>query len=129
MAIAENTNTKGATVKYPILPARLVDLLSEGGYSPTQVSQMLGGRISFRALYRWRREEAMPQRFSDYLDVLHLAQGLGLLPPPESPLSPALEIPEIAPKVQSDDVDDVDDVDDDSFRGSVGDEESDGGEE
>lgn len=67
------------STRYPIHPAKLVDILSEAGYSPTQVAQMLGGRISFRALYRWRKEEAMPQRYADYVDVLQLATGLGLL--------------------------------------------------
>lgn len=69
-----------ANTRYPVAPAKLVEILSEGGYSPTQVSQMLGGRISFRALYRWRNEEAMPQRYADYVDVLTLATGLGLFP-------------------------------------------------
>ena len=73
--------------RYPIHPAMLVDILANAGYSPTQVSQMLGDRISFRALYRWRKREALPQRYSDYVDVLNLAQGLGLLTSPEPELA------------------------------------------
>jgi hypothetical protein len=93
--------------RYPIRPAKLVTILSDGGYSPTQVSQMLGGRISFRALYRWRNEEAMPQRYADYVDVLQLATGLGLLGalPEQAETEEQPVFPALAPEPDVDDAD------------------------
>lgn len=96
-----------ANNRYPVSPAKLVEILSENGYSPTQVSQMLGGRISFRALYRWRNEEAMPQRYADYVDVLTLATGLGLFPDDTTETG---EIDEIRLTPSEPDVDDAETV-------------------
>jgi len=56
----------------------LVTRLSDAGYPPVKLEAMLENRISYRALYRWRNGEAMPQRKSDYAAVLSLALALGV---------------------------------------------------
>jgi hypothetical protein len=115
----------GANAKYPIAPARLIEIFSEAGYSPTQVSHLLGNRISFRALYRWKNGEALPQRYADYVDVMHLAEGLGLLtansPPAEAEAETeaGAEAEGRTPRVEEAevDVDDVSNYDMESFCG------------
>lgn len=68
------------TAEYPISPDVLVTILADSGYPPQKVESMLGGRISYRALYRWRKKEAQPQRKQDYWAVHGLAEALGVLP-------------------------------------------------
>lgn len=63
---------------YPLAPQVLVQRLSEAGYAPAKLETMLHGRISYRALYRWRNGEAMPQRSADYGAVYELAEALGV---------------------------------------------------
>jgi hypothetical protein len=121
---ASGTNgANAANAKYPIAPARLIEIFSEAGYSPTQVSHLLGNRISFRALYRWKNGEALPQRYADYVDVMHLAEGLGLLtansPPAEAEAEAGAEAEGRTPRVEEAevDVDDVSNYDMESFCG------------
>jgi hypothetical protein len=64
---------------YPIEPSILVNKLAQAGYPPQKVESMLEGRISYRALYRWRKKEAQPQRKQDYWAVHNLAEALGVL--------------------------------------------------
>jgi hypothetical protein len=121
------SGASGTNAKYPIAPARLIEIFSEAGYSPTQVSHLLGNRISFRALYRWKNGEALPQRYADYVDVMHLAEGLGLLtansPPAEAEAEAGAEAGAEAegrtPRVEEAevDVDDVSNYDMESFCG------------
>tara|TARA_Y100001973_G_scaffold82628_1_gene122206 strand:+ start:735 stop:992 length:258 start_codon:yes stop_codon:yes gene_type:complete len=65
---------------YPLDPGVLVETLANAGYPPQKVCSMLDGRISYRALYRWRKNEAKPQRKQDYWAVHGLAEALGVLP-------------------------------------------------
>jgi hypothetical protein len=117
------SGANGTNAKYPITPARLIEIFSEAGYSPTQVSHLLGNRISFRALYRWKNGEALPQRYADYVDVMHLAEGLGLLtansPPAEAEAEAGAEAEGRTPRVEEAevDVDDVSNYDMESFCG------------
>jgi hypothetical protein len=69
-----------STPDYPVAPNVLVTTLADAGYPPQKVESMLEGRISYRALYRWRKNEAQPQRKQDYWAVHGLAEALGVLP-------------------------------------------------
>jgi hypothetical protein len=60
-------------------PAALIQCFSDKGYSPQKISPMIGRRISYRALYRWKNGEAKPQRVTDFLAVLDLAVALEII--------------------------------------------------
>ncbi len=70
--------------EYPVSPAVLVNRLSDAGYPPQKVESMIEGRVSYRALYRWKNEEAQPQRYADYKAVYDLAVAVGVDITPES---------------------------------------------
>lgn len=57
----------------------LIQLFSDAGYSPQKLAPMLAGRVSYRALYRWKNGEAKPQRLADFLAVLDLGAALGII--------------------------------------------------
>lgn len=63
---------------YPLSPKVLIERLGEAGYSPHKVEALLGKRISYRALYRWRTEQTAPQRAADYWAVYRLAESLNI---------------------------------------------------
>jgi hypothetical protein len=44
---------------------------------------MIEGRVSYRALYRWKNGEAQPQRLADYNAVYDLAVAVGVDITPE----------------------------------------------
>ena len=56
----------------------LIQRLSDAGYKPQRVAQLMGHRISWRALYRWRRGDSQPQRDADYEAVIELAKALSI---------------------------------------------------
>lgn len=65
---------------YPITPQDLITRLSDAGYTPQKIEAMLGGRISYRAFYRWKNGEVQPQRKQDYYAVYDLAAALKVVP-------------------------------------------------
>jgi hypothetical protein len=65
--------------EYPVSPATLIKLFSDAGYTPQRIEELLRGRVSYRALYRWKNEEAQPQRQADYTAVYDLAVALKLI--------------------------------------------------
>jgi len=69
--------------EYPVSPAVLVTRLSDAGYPPQKVESMIEGRVSYRALYRWKNGEAQPQRLADYNAVYDLAVAVGVDITPE----------------------------------------------
>jgi hypothetical protein len=70
----------GDTSRSDALDAKaLIQIFSDAGYSPQKLAPMLDGRVSYRALYRWKNGEAKPQRLADFLAVLDLGAALGII--------------------------------------------------
>jgi hypothetical protein len=49
-------------------------LLREANLSPIEVSNLLGGRVSSRTIYRWAKGESLPKNGSDIEALASLVQ-------------------------------------------------------
>lgn len=67
----------------------VIRLLDEAKLTPVEVSELMGGRVSPRTIYRWARGESQPQNQSDFDALQKLVERIQQL----KRRSPALPAP------------------------------------